>query len=186
MEKNRLEEIKEKHEVEKANQDNRKKEQKRKERMDWNDTLKGMLDEKRQKSADEKEKKKKREQEFERKQAELKGLAESKAAAAAAKEKETQIKVVADLIMHEKKIKDKMQNREMALKQKIDVANHVTKVAEEKCILMKEGQKKRDDEVLNEYINKVQERKKQVAQNTKRITEDKETAKERLERIKDE
>lgn len=51
---------------------------------------------------------------------------------------------------------------------------------------MKEGQKKRDDEVLNEYINKVQERKKQVAQNTKRIIEDKETAKERLERIKDE
>ena len=34
--------------------------------------------------------------------------------------------------MHEKKIKDKMQNREMALKQKIDVANNVTKVAEEK------------------------------------------------------
>ena len=48
-----------------------------------------MLEEKRQKSADEKERKLKREQEFERKQAELKGLAESKAAAQAAKEKET-------------------------------------------------------------------------------------------------
>ena len=90
------------------------------------------------------------------------------------------------MIMHEKKLKEKMQNRDMALKQKMDVANHVAKVAEEKCILMKESQKKREDEVLNEYINKVQERKKQIAQNTKRITEDKESAKERLERIKDE
>ena len=154
--------------------------------MDWNNTLRSMLDEKRQKSAAERERKLKREQEFEKKQAELKGLAESKAAAAAAKEKETQIKVVSDLIMHDKKLKEKLQNKEMALKQKIDIANQVSKVAEEKCILMKEGQKRKEDEKLNEYINKVQERKKQVAANTKREVEDRETAKERLERIKEE
>ena len=51
--------------------------------------------------------------------------------------------------------------------------------------MMKEGQKKKEDEKLNEYINKVQERKKQVATNTKRIVEEKESAKERLARIKD-
>lgn len=50
--------------------------------------------------------------------------------------------------------------------------------------MMKEGAKKKEDEVLNEYINKVQERKKQVATNTKRIVEEKESAKDRLERIK--
>ena len=51
--------------------------------------------------------------------------------------------------------------------------------------MMKEGQKKKEDEKLNEYINKVQERKKQVATNTKRVVEEKESAKERLARIKD-
>ena len=50
---------------------------------------------------------------------------------------------------------------------------------------MREGQKKKEDEKLNEYINKVQERKKQVATNTKRVVEEKESAKERLARIKD-
>ena len=48
---------------------------------------------------------------------------------------------------------------------------------------MKEGWKKKEDEKLNEYINKVQERKKQVATNTKRVVEEKESAKERLARI---
>ena len=51
--------------------------------------------------------------------------------------------------------------------------------------MMREGQKKKEDEKLNEYINKVQERKKQVATNTKRVVEEKESAKERLARIKD-
>ena len=51
--------------------------------------------------------------------------------------------------------------------------------------MMKEGWKKKEDEKLNEYINKVQERKKQVATNTKRVVEEKESAKERLARIKD-
>lgn len=51
--------------------------------------------------------------------------------------------------------------------------------------MMKEGQKKKEDEKLNEYINKVQERKKQVATNTKRVVEEKESAKERLARIKE-
>lgn len=115
-EKARKEELKEKHEEEKSRIANRKREQFIKERSDWNYTLKSMLEEKRQKSADAKERKAKLEQDFERKQAELKGLAESKAAAQAAKEKETQIKVVSDLIMHEKKIKEKMINKEMALK----------------------------------------------------------------------
>ena len=50
--------------------------------------------------------------------------------------------------------------------------------------MMKEGWKKKEDEKLNEYINKVQERKKQVATNTKRHVEEKESAKERLARIK--
>ena len=49
--------------------------------------------------------------------------------------------------------------------------------------MMKEGWKKKEDEKLNEYINKVQERKKQVATNTKRVVEEKESAKERLARI---
>ena len=49
--------------------------------------------------------------------------------------------------------------------------------------MMKEGWKKKEDETLNEYINKVQERKKQVATNTKRVVEEKESAKERLARI---
>ena len=51
--------------------------------------------------------------------------------------------------------------------------------------MMREGQKKKEDEKLNEYINKVQERKKQVATNTKRVVEEKESAKERLARIKE-
>ena len=78
-----------------------------------------------------------------------------------------------------------MLNKEMALKQKIDYANNLGKTAEEKCLMMKEGAKKKEDEVLNEYINKVQERKKQIATNTKRIVEEKESVKDRLERIKD-
>ena len=66
-EKARKEELKEKHEEEKSRIANRKREQFIKERSDWNHTLKGMLEEKRRKSADAKEKKAKLEQDFERK-----------------------------------------------------------------------------------------------------------------------
>lgn len=66
-EKARKEELKEKHEEEKSRIANRKREQFIKERSDWNHTLKSMLEEKRQKSADAKERKAKLEQDFERK-----------------------------------------------------------------------------------------------------------------------
>lgn len=46
----------------------------------------------------------------------------SKAAIAAQKEKEIQTKIVADLIVHEKKYQEKIARRDQALKQKQDTA----------------------------------------------------------------
>ena len=112
------------------------------ERHQWNETLNNMREEKRKKSADEKERKAQREAAFEQKQKELKGLAESKAARQAAIEKETQIKIVADLILHEKKYQEKMQKREEAVKQKQDVANQITTKAAEGGNYKREEQKR--------------------------------------------
>jgi len=93
---------------------------------------------------------------------------------------------VADLIMHEKKYEEKLQKRNEAIKQKQDVANMVTTKAVEAGNFKKEESKRKEEERLNDYMNKVQTRKKQAAEAKKRIVEEKESAKERLVRVKQE
>lgn len=94
-----------------------KKDKIRAEKDKWDDLLIVMKEEEKQKAAEEKVRKEKEKEIFEQRQTELKGAADSKAATAARKEKEVQIKIVADLLLHDQKIQEKSNRKAEALNQ---------------------------------------------------------------------